>query len=164
MLTRIAATSHPDDPASNAYQCLHSKSIVELDISARETCHMLQKLSLVTCNHTFTKLNVVCQIFCRVSHDLSNYLSSSNFTDTYLIHLVLLEPICMIDLRKHWTYNQAWKNEKWKKRQIPTIFHVWPLFTTIPNKESNTVVEFCWSELLLYKPFRSFSKDIGISK
>jgi hypothetical protein len=70
----------------------------------------------------------------------------------------------LIDLTKHWTYNQARKNEKWKKRHIPTIVHVWPLFTTIPNKDSNTFVEFCWSELLLYKPFRSFSEDIGLSK
>ena len=70
----------------------------------------------------------------------------------------------MIDLAKSWTYNQARKKEKWKKRHLPAILHVWPLFTTILNKDSNSFVEFCWSELLVYKPLCSFSEDIGLSK
>lgn len=51
-----------------------------------------------------------------------------------------------------------------RKKHIPTIVHVWPLFTGIPNKDSNAFVDFCWSELLLYKPFHSLSKDIDLSK
>lgn len=123
---------------------------------------MLQKFPLVTCSRTFTKLNVGRKIFHRISCDLPNCLSGSTFIYAYLIRPVFLNPVCLFDLAKHWTYNQGRKNEKWKKRNIPTIVYVWPLFTTIPNKDSDNFVEFCWIELLLYKPFCSFSEDIGL--
>jgi hypothetical protein len=115
--------------------------IVDCDISAQETFHMHQKLPLVTRSHTFTKLNVGRQIFRRISYDFPNCLYGSTFINAYLIHHVFLNPLCLFDLTKH--YNQARKNEKWKKRNIPAIFHVWPLFTTIPNKYSDNYFEFC---------------------
>lgn len=46
MLTRIASTSHPDNPASNAYRCFQSEKITDQDISAQENFHMIQKLPL----------------------------------------------------------------------------------------------------------------------
>ena len=67
MLTRIATTTCLEDPTSYSYRSLLSEAIVDRDISAQETCHMLQKLPLVTCNRTFIKLNVGHQIFRRVS-------------------------------------------------------------------------------------------------
>jgi hypothetical protein len=92
MLTRIASTSNIDDPASTAYRRLHSEAIVDRDISAQETFHMLQKLPLVTCSRTFTKLNVGRQIFRRISYDFPNCLSGSTFIDAYLIRPVFLDP------------------------------------------------------------------------
>jgi hypothetical protein len=161
MLTRIESTSNIDDPVSTTYHNLHLEAIVDRDISAQETFHMHQKLPHVTCSHTFTKLNVGRKIFRRISYDLPNCLYGSTFIDAYLIRQVFFDPVCVFDLTKH--YNQARKNEKWKKRNIPAIVHVWPLFTTIPNKYSDKFFEFYCSDLILYKPLHSFSEDIGLS-
>lgn len=82
----------------------------------------------------------------------------------YLTHSIFLDVMYLLDLAKGCTYNQEQKYEKSKKRHIPTVVHVWPLFTKIPNKNSNAFVELCWSEILLYKPLCSFSKGIDLSK
>jgi hypothetical protein len=70
MLTRITDTLHLIDPASASYRCLLTSDIVERDIGTQETCHMLQKLPIVTCSHLFITLNVGCHIFRRVSQEL----------------------------------------------------------------------------------------------
>lgn len=57
MLTRISTTQKRDDPAVLAYRRFMTEIVVERDIGAQETCHMLQKLPLV-CNKPFTTLNV----------------------------------------------------------------------------------------------------------
>ena len=41
------------------------------------------------------------------------------------------------------------------------IVRVYPLFTSIPPFDSSSFEPFSWSELLLYKPFRSIPHDIG---
>ena len=41
------------------------------------------------------------------------------------------------------------------------ILRVFPQFTSIPPFDSSTFEPFCWSELLLYKPFHSIRQDIG---
>ena len=84
MLTRIATATRPKDPTSYAYQRLLLEAIVDRDISAQETCHMLQKLPLVTCSRTFIKLNVGRQIFRHVSTESTDYLSGYIFIDAYL--------------------------------------------------------------------------------
>jgi len=37
-------------------------------------------------------------------------------------------------------------------------------FSAIPHKDSNAFENFSWSEFLLYKPFLSFTSNIGLSK
>ena len=65
MLTRICTSSQPEDLAMKAYRKFMMELVVERDISAQETCHMLQKLPLVMSNRTFTNLNVGCKILHR---------------------------------------------------------------------------------------------------
>ena len=125
MLTRIIAASCPQDPASYAYHRLHLEAIVDRDISAQETCHMLQKLPLVTCNRSFIKLNVGRHIFRRISPDSSDCLSGSSFIDAYLQRLPTLDHFFLINLAQQWSYNHACIRGKWKKRTVPAIFHVW---------------------------------------
>ena len=84
MLTRITDTLSPTYPASFAYRDLHTKAIVDLDIGAQETCHMLQKPPLVGCSRLFMTLNVGHHIFHRVSKDPSDCLSVSTFIDAYV--------------------------------------------------------------------------------
>ena len=153
-------TSSPQGLASYVYHHLHSKAIVDRDINVEETCHMLQKLPLVTYCRAFTKLNIGRQIFCCVSLDSDDCLYGSSFIDEYLQCPQTIEFFCLIDLAQQWSYNQGCKTEKWKKRIALAIIHVWPHFTSIPTKDSNAFLDFCWIELLLYKSFRSFNKDI----
>ena len=40
------------------------------------------------------------------------------------------------------------------------IVRVYPQFISIPPFDSSSFEPFCWSELLLYKPFRSIHQDI----
>ena len=125
---------------------------------------MLQKLPLVTCSRTFIKLNVGLQLFRRLSTDSSDFLYGSNFINSYLQLPLALENFSFINLAQQWSYNKARKNEKWKKITITTIVHVWPRFPSIPSEYSDSYVDFCWSELILYKPFHSFNKNIGLTK
>ena len=99
---------------------------------------MLQKLPLVTCSRTFIKLNVGRQIFRRVSTDSIDCLSGSIFIDAYLQRPLALEHFSLINLSQQWSYNKARKNEKWKKRIVTAIVHVWPRFSSIPSEYSDS--------------------------
>ena len=41
-----------------------------------------------------------------------------------------------------------------------TIVHVFPWYNYVPHKKDDKFVEFCWWELVLYKPFHDFCMDI----
>lgn len=58
MLTRICLTERPEDQALKVYQNFMVEIVFKIDIEEQETCHMLQKLPLVVCNHQFISLNV----------------------------------------------------------------------------------------------------------
>ena len=45
---------------------------------------------------------------------------------------------------------------------MAAIVRVFPRFTNIPSRNSQKWIDFCWSELLLYKPFCNIQRDIGI--
>ena len=47
------------------------------------------------------------------------------------------------------------------KRRNASIVRVFPTFNSIPDKNDEKFVEFCWSELVLYKTFHDFRRDIG---
>ena len=47
---------------------------------------------------------------------------------------------------------------------MDAIVNVYPCFTSIPDKSSEEFELFCWTELLLYKHFRSIEEDIGLTK
>jgi ATP-dependent DNA helicase PIF1 len=164
MLTRITDTLSPTDPASFAYRRLHTKAIVDRDIGTQETCHMLQKLPLVTCSRLFMTLNVGHHIFRRVSKDPSDCLSVSTFIDAYVTRPPCLQPLPLIEIAKYWSYSRHRKSNPWRRRSSPVIVLIWPRFTVIPTPDSKSFEEFCWSELLLYKPFSNFATDIGLSR
>ena len=51
--------------------------------------------------------------------------------------------------------------EKWLPRSNESIVCVFPRFNSIPDRKDEKFVEFYWSELVLYKKFRDFRRDIG---
>ena len=58
MLRRIVHAAPLLDPSIVAIQKFLSETLVDRDIEAQETCHMLQKLPLTFCSRTFLSLNV----------------------------------------------------------------------------------------------------------
>ena len=67
MLSRLSQCSPPDAPTITVVRKVLTEIVSDRDIGARETCHMLQKLPLVKCSHSFVSLNVKKQVFKRVS-------------------------------------------------------------------------------------------------
>lgn len=55
------------------------------------------------------------------------------------------------------------KTNKWRLRGPKTIVHVLPRYSIIPSKDAPSYIDFCRVELLLYKPFRNISSNIGNS-
>ena len=73
-----------------------------------------------------------------------------------------MEGITLIDVGRSWIYNTKKRGDnKWEPREIVAIVRVFPRFTSMPSQDSNKWVEFCSSELLLYKPFHDIERDIG---
>ena len=46
MLMQVSSIQNPNEPAAHAYKSLFYQSIVDRDIGAQETCHMLLELPL----------------------------------------------------------------------------------------------------------------------
>lgn len=53
------------------------------------------------------------------------------------------------------------RDNKWEPRERATIVRVFPRFASIPSCGSDKFLEFCFSELLLYNPFRDIERDIS---
>ena len=63
MLMRVSNIENPHEPAAHAYRRLLTETIVDRDIGAQETCHMLLKLPLSECSRQFVVLNVGMKVF-----------------------------------------------------------------------------------------------------
>lgn len=75
-----------------------------------------------------------------------------------------MEGITLIEAARSWIYNPKKRGDnKWGPREIVAIVRVFLRFTSIPPRDSNKWVNFCSSELLLYKPFPDIKRDIGDS-
>ena len=69
MLTIISNSIGSHDHALCAYIKFLVETIVDHDIGAQETCHMLLKLPLVVCSKKFVSLNVGRKVFRKISRD-----------------------------------------------------------------------------------------------
>ncbi|XP_057840719.2 uncharacterized protein LOC131050534 [Cryptomeria japonica] len=72
-----------------------------------------------------------------------------------------IERMSLIEVTQKWSFNASRKHDQWKERATPVIVRVSPRFTTIPAEEEKIYQAFCWSELLLYHPFRNIAMDFG---
>ena len=79
MLTRISNVVDSDIPYITAYKKFLAETIVERDIEAHETYHMLLKLPLVISSRSFVSVNVGRKIFKRVSSNSNNNKFPTNF-------------------------------------------------------------------------------------
>ncbi|XP_057822399.1 uncharacterized protein LOC131034819 [Cryptomeria japonica] len=163
MLSRISTNFEPDKPAPNAFQKMLLENLVDRDIGAQETCHLLLKLPLSLSSRTFVSLNVNQKNFQCVSISPTGTTTYPNYIATYMERPIHLERMCLIDVTKKWSFNASRKRDQWKERTNPVIVRVSPRFTSIPSKEDKYFQAFCWSELILYHPFRNIEMDFGSS-
>ena len=84
MLRRIVHAAPLLDPSIVAVQKFLSETLVDRDIGAQETCHMLQKLPLTVSSRTFLSLNVNRKTYKRVSSENRTSFTSPNFIAAYL--------------------------------------------------------------------------------
>lgn len=164
MLMCLANIENPDDFASKVYRKLLTETIIERDVRAQATCHMLLELPLVECNRKFVNLNVSQKNFKPVTkiNEGESEEPTESFIDAYKRRPNSMETFSLIHVSRSWIHNKNRKNEnKWKRRQKDAIVRVYPRFVTIPPREFEKFIEFCFSELLLYKPFIEIEIDIG---
>ena len=124
---------------------------------------MLQKLPLTLFSHTFISLNTSHTIFKRVSLDIPNTPPPTNFISAYMQRPASLEHLPLLEASHSWSFSTHRKKCQWKLHKPAKIVCDLPCFLDIPPSISPLYVNFCWSELLLYKPFRNVPKDIGSS-
>jgi ATP-dependent DNA helicase PIF1 len=163
MLSRISNASGSEAPVLCAYRRFLAETLVDRDIGAQETCHMLLKLPLVVCSRKFFSLNVGRKVFKKVSNDPHPFSSPDSFLEIYQNRPSFLDHLSMIEIARSWTFDGKRKKEPWKHRYVHAIVRVWPRFYSIPSEGSDEFETFCWTELLLYKPFRNIPNDIGLS-
>ena len=74
---------------------------------------------------------------------------------------IALEYITLLEAAHCWSFSPNRKKNPWKQNLRHKIVRVYPQFTSIPPFDSSSFEPFCWSELILYKPFCSICQDIG---
>ncbi|XP_059076868.1 uncharacterized protein LOC131031330 [Cryptomeria japonica] len=164
MLMRLSNMEDPNDLAARAYRRLLTETIIERDIGAQETCHMLLELPLVESSRRFVNLNVSHEVFkpVTINDEENNEEQTKSFIDGYKTRPLCMEGVTLIDAARSWIYNPKRKRDnKWEPRERAAIVRVFPRFVSLPPRESNKWIDFCLSELLLYKPFHDIERDIG---
>ena len=163
MLRRIVLASPNLDPATSAFRKFLAETLVDRDIGAQETCHMIQKLPLTLCSRSFFPLNVSQQIYMRLPENNTTAPPSPHFIDTYIHRPSPLESTSLIEIARSWSYDPRRKTNKWKQRPQQAILRIIPRYSSIPSTTNSSYADFCRVELMLYKPFRHIASDIGNS-
>ncbi|XP_059070535.1 uncharacterized protein LOC131860176 [Cryptomeria japonica] len=163
ILKKIVATTNTQDTILLTYQKFMMGIVADRDISAQETCHMLQKLPLISCSRHFVSLNVSRKALHRIAEQNDNAELSKSYISTYMERSIELESISLIQSTQQFSYNTQQKKHQWQKLQKQAIVNVYPHFKTSPPEVDDNFEAYCWSELLLYKPFRNIPTDIRTS-
>ncbi|XP_059073258.1 uncharacterized protein LOC131874057 [Cryptomeria japonica] len=164
ILEIIVNASESEDTILSTYQKFMMRIIENCDISAQETCHMLQKLSLISCSRQFLSLNVTKKaLHCITKIDNETDLPSS-YIHAYMHCPSSLNTTTLLQSARDFSYAPQRKKAKWQLREQKAIVNVYPHFPEPPIEDSQEFELFCWSELLLYKLFRDIAIEIGTSK
>jgi len=161
ILSRLAHAAPSESPILQPIKQFLAQTVAERDISAQEMCHMLQKIPLVLCSCHLFSLNMSQIVFCCVSNDTNNTPTTPPFIFSYMQRPIYLEHLTLLEAARSWSFSPNRKKNPWKQNLRDKIVRVYPHFTSIPPSDSSSFEQFCWSELLLYKPFRSIPHDIG---
>ena len=142
MLTRISNSISSQDHALCASRSFLVETIVERDIGAQETCHMLLKLPLVVCSRKFVSLNVGRKVFRKISRDGMQFSSENTFFQHYQKRPFSLEHLSLIEIARSWTFDNKHKKYPWKPKDVHVLVWVWPWFYSIPSEGSDEFENF----------------------
>ena len=78
--------------------------IIERDIGAQETCHMLQKLSLVVCSQEFVALNVGRKVLHQIIKEPRNVEIQPSYLHSYMNYPPELETLSLIESLRSYSY------------------------------------------------------------
>ncbi|XP_057850600.2 uncharacterized protein LOC131061102 [Cryptomeria japonica] len=96
ILKKIVATTNTQDTILLTYQKFMMGIVADRDISAQETCHMLQKLPLISCSQHFVSLNVSRKALHRIAEQNDNAELSKSYISAYMERPIELESISLI--------------------------------------------------------------------
>ena len=113
MLMQVSSIQNANEPATRAYKRLLCESIVDRDIGAQETCHMLLELSLSKCSRRFVVLNVGMKVFKQVQVETYNVDNDNSLIDAYTNRPENMEQLTLIDVAKYWSYDKHRRGGKW---------------------------------------------------
>ncbi|XP_059065637.1 uncharacterized protein LOC131065369 [Cryptomeria japonica] len=98
--------------------------MIERDIGAQETCHMLLELPLVESNRKSVNLNVSHEVFkpVTITDEESNKEQANSFIAGYRTRPFCMEGVSLIDAARSWIYNpKRRRDNKWEPRQRAAI-------------------------------------------
>ena len=100
----LSNLENPNDLATRAYRKLLIETVIERDIGAQETCHMLLELPLVECRKKFVNLNVSCEVLKPVTINIENNEEdhTKSFIQGYKSRPLCMEGITLIDATRSW--------------------------------------------------------------
>jgi len=113
------------------------------------------------CSRSFVVLNVNCSIFRCVSPHSDEPRSIPPFIIAYMEISSSLDSLSLVEAARSWSFSSHRKNAQWKKVNSFVVVHFFPRYASIPSTFDPTYINLCWSELLLYCPFRALPDDIG---
>lgn len=113
MLKTIVVVANTEDTILLAYQKFMMGIVVDRDISAQETCHMLQKLPLISCSCHFVSLNVGRKVLQHVTNSNDNIELSISYISSYMQRPVEVELVCLIQSSQQFSFNRQCKKAKW---------------------------------------------------
>jgi len=137
-------------------------AVVERDISAQETAHLLLGLPLREASRIWKTVNA----YPAQAHfvDLSDEqvgeddtLLRGSFWEEYQARPPPLEEVCAIEFARDWVRKGGVYSERVRRRPIIQVI---PMFVSIPTSERQREL-FYYSELKLYKAFRQVEELIG---
>ncbi|XP_059071724.1 uncharacterized protein LOC131869345 [Cryptomeria japonica] len=112
MLMCLANIENRDDLATKAYRKLLNETIIERDVGAQETSHMLLELPLVESSRQFVNLNVSREVFkpVAINDEEENEEQTKSFINGYRTRPLSMEAVTMIDATRSWIYNNRQKS------------------------------------------------------
>lgn len=82
-----------------------------------------------------------------------------HFVEGYLDRPYAMESVTLINAARSWTYNpKRRRDKKWEARTMAAIVKVFPRFTTIPTRQLEKWVDFCWSEFFFVQAISKYTK------